>query len=39
MHVMAAEGNTSCWVYLIGFYSGLIFFNVWTAPVLGPFAE
>jgi uncharacterized membrane protein YedE/YeeE len=39
MHILAGEGNASCWLYLIGFYLGLIFFNIWTGPVLGPFAE
>jgi uncharacterized membrane protein YedE/YeeE len=30
MHVLAAEGKKTYWVYLLGFYLGLIFFNLVT---------
>jgi len=30
MHVLAAEGKKTYWVYLLGFYAGLIFYNVAT---------
>ncbi len=30
MHVLAAEGRKSYWYYLLGFYVGLIFYNVVT---------
>ena len=30
MHVLAAEGKKTTWVYLLGFYIGLIFYNVAT---------
>jgi uncharacterized protein len=32
MHVMACEGKKTYWVYLLGFYVGLIFFDLVTAP-------
>lgn len=35
MHVLAAEGRKTHWYYLLGFYAGLIFYNVVTAPLLG----
>jgi uncharacterized membrane protein YedE/YeeE len=34
MHVQALEGKRTYWVYLFGFYAGLIFYNVVTAPWL-----
>jgi uncharacterized membrane protein YedE/YeeE len=34
MHIMASEGKKTYWVYLLGFYVGLIFFNLVTAPLL-----
>ncbi|MGA2503100.1 MAG: YeeE/YedE thiosulfate transporter family protein [Anaerolineales bacterium] len=30
MHVLAAEGKKTYWVYLLGFYAGLIFYNLGT---------
>jgi uncharacterized membrane protein YedE/YeeE len=30
MHVLAAEGKKTYWVYLLGFYVGLIFYNLAT---------
>ncbi len=30
MHVLAAEGRKTYWVYLMGFYGGLIFYNLVT---------
>jgi uncharacterized membrane protein YedE/YeeE len=30
MHVLAAEGKKTYWVYLFGFYLGLIFYNLFT---------
>jgi uncharacterized protein len=30
MHVLAAEGKKTYWVYLLGFYAGLIFYNLAT---------
>jgi uncharacterized membrane protein YedE/YeeE len=30
MHILAAEGKKTYWVYLLGFYAGLIFYNVAT---------
>jgi uncharacterized membrane protein YedE/YeeE len=30
MHVLAAEGKKTYWVYLLGFYAGLVFYNVAT---------
>jgi uncharacterized membrane protein YedE/YeeE len=32
MHVQAFEGKRTYWVYLLGFYAGLIFYNLVTAP-------
>lgn len=32
MHVLACEGKKTYWAYLVGFYVGLVFFNVFTAP-------
>ncbi len=32
MHVQAFEGKKTYWVYLLGFYAGLIFYNLVTAP-------
>jgi len=29
-HVMAAEGKRSAWLYLLGFYAGIAYFNVVT---------
>jgi uncharacterized membrane protein YedE/YeeE len=38
-HVMAAEGKKSAWLYLIGFYAGIVYFNVvtvkWLEVLLG----
>ena len=34
MHVLAAEGKKTYWVYLLGFYIGLIFYNVVTIYLL-----
>ncbi len=34
MHVLAAEGRKSYWFYLLGFYAGLIFYNVVTTQLL-----
>lgn len=34
MHVLAAEGRKTYWFYLLGFYLGLIFYNLLTAPLL-----
>jgi len=31
MHVLACEGKKTYWVYLLGFYAGLIFFNLVTS--------
>jgi uncharacterized membrane protein YedE/YeeE len=30
MHVLAAEGRRTYWFYLLGFYAGLIFYNLVT---------
>ena len=30
MHVLAAEGKKTYWVYLLGFYIGLVFYNLVT---------
>lgn len=30
MHVLAAEGKKTYWVYLLGFYAGLVFYNLAT---------
>ncbi len=35
MHVLAAEGRQTYWYYLLGFYVGLVFFNLVTSPLLG----
>jgi uncharacterized membrane protein YedE/YeeE len=32
MHVLALEGKKTYWFYLIGFYIGLVFYNLITAP-------
>ncbi len=32
MHVLAFEGSKTHWFYLIGFYVGLVFYNLVTAP-------
>lgn len=32
MHVQAFEGKKTYWVYLLGFYVGLVFYNLVTAP-------
>jgi uncharacterized protein len=32
MHVLACEGKKTYWAYLLGFYVGLIFFNLVTSP-------
>jgi uncharacterized protein len=32
MHVLACEGKKTYWAYLLGFYAGLIFFNLVTSP-------
>ncbi len=34
MHVLAAEGRKTYWFYLLGFYAGLIFFNLVTRQFL-----
>ncbi|HEX7974211.1 MAG TPA: YeeE/YedE thiosulfate transporter family protein [Anaerolineales bacterium] len=34
MHILAAEGKKSYWFYLLGFYVGLIFFNLFTIQYL-----
>ncbi len=34
MHVLAAEGRKTYWYYLLGFYVGLIFYNLVTARIL-----
>jgi uncharacterized protein len=34
MHVLAAEGKKTYWYYLLGFYVGLIFFNLVTIGYL-----
>ena len=34
MHVLASEGRRTYWFYLLGFYAGLVFYNVVTAPAL-----
>jgi uncharacterized membrane protein YedE/YeeE len=33
-HVMAAEGKKSAWFYLIGFYIGIVYFNIVTVKWL-----
>ena len=37
MHVLAAEGRKTYWFYLLGFYAGLIFFNLVTSQYLDMF--
>jgi uncharacterized membrane protein YedE/YeeE len=32
MHILACEGKKTYWAYLLGFYAGLIFFDVVTSP-------
>ena len=34
MHVLAAEGRRTHWFYLLGFYLGLIFFDLVTVQCL-----
>ncbi len=34
MHVLASEGKRTYWYYLLGFYAGLIFFNLVTRHYL-----
>jgi uncharacterized membrane protein YedE/YeeE len=34
MHVLAAEGKKTYWFYLLGFYGGLIFYNLVTNSLL-----
>ena len=34
MHVLACEGKKSYWVYLLGFYVGLVFYNLVTSPAV-----
>lgn len=34
MHILAAEGRKTYWFYLLGFYAGLIFFNLVTSQYL-----
>jgi hypothetical protein len=34
MHVLASEGKKTYWVYLLGFYGGLVFYNTITAPAV-----
>ena len=34
MHVLAAEGRKSHWFYLLGFYLGLVFYNLVTVHIL-----
>jgi uncharacterized membrane protein YedE/YeeE len=33
-HVMAAEGKRSAWLYLAGFYAGIVYFNIVTVKWL-----
>jgi len=33
-HVMAAEGKRSAWLYLLGFYAGIVYFNFVTVKWL-----
>jgi uncharacterized protein len=39
MHVLAAEGRKTYWFYLLGFYAGLVFYNLVTAPLLAMVAR
>lgn len=32
MHVLATEGKKTYWLYLAGFYVGLVFYNLVTSP-------
>ncbi len=32
MHVLACEGRQTSWVYLLGFYVGLVFYDLVTLP-------
>jgi len=34
MHVLAAEGRKSYWYYLLGFYAGLVFYNIVNVRLL-----
>ncbi len=34
MHVLAAEGRKTYWYYLLGFYGGLVFYDLVTAHLL-----
>jgi len=34
MHVLAAEGKKTYWVYLLGFYAGLVFYDVATVHLM-----
>ncbi len=34
MHVLAAEGRKTYWYYLLGFYGGLVFYNLVTTHLL-----
>jgi uncharacterized protein len=34
MHVLAAEGRRTYWYYLLGFYLGLVFFNMVTVHLV-----
>ncbi len=34
MHVLAAEGRKTYWFYLLGFYAGLVFYNLVTTQIL-----
>ena len=34
MHVLAAEGKRTYWFYLLGFYLGLVFYNLVTFRIL-----
>ncbi len=33
-HVMASEGKRSAWLYLLGFYAGIVYFNIVTVKWL-----
>jgi uncharacterized membrane protein YedE/YeeE len=34
MHVLAAEGKKTYWVYLLGFYAGLVFYDLVTVHLM-----
>jgi uncharacterized membrane protein YedE/YeeE len=34
MHVLAAEGKKTYWYYLLGFYAGLVFYNLVTFQLI-----